>query len=116
MTNPMMTLREFDAYMKEAKLTYSLWTISQLEEAATYIQRAKMADADEAHQLYGQAYLTQVTALESAEIERDNGQLVEPVLRFMLQKDEHFIHQIYDKWRRYLDHIGAHIQEVKFND
>jgi hypothetical protein len=99
MSNPTMSFREFDGYMLEGGLKYSLLVLANLEEATMYLDQAK---ATGMHKYYESAYVAQLDALDVAEYEKKYGQTIEPVVDYLPTAVEHWIHGVHKKWRKYV--------------
>lgn len=104
---PVISLKEFDAMMQEEDLAYSVMILLMLDEAAGYVKKAKRLDNDYWYQkLNGEAYNTQIYALQLAEYEKSCGKIAEQILPVMAMIDESFARGIYTRWRGYLARIG----------
>lgn len=114
MTYPVMTLREFNAYMQEGHFQYSLLVILQLDEATEYLKKAKKSDQLNQKTWYQWAYVTLVDALETAESEyygETSAYLptkeTDPITRAYCQNT-------YNIWRGYLKKLNVELPEQKF--
>lgn len=114
MSYPVMTLREFNAYMQEGHYRYSLLVILQLDEATECLKKAKTADELSQKFWYQWAYATLVDALEIAESEYYGEtseylptKEMDPVTRAYCQNT-------YNIWREYLKKLNVEIPEQKF--
>ncbi|MFD1484661.1 hypothetical protein ACFQ5J_05405 [Lacticaseibacillus baoqingensis] len=101
-STPKMSLQEFDGYMREGGFKYSLLVIAELDEAADHMQLAKR---DDSRTEYARAYAAQLDALETAEFEKQHGQVIEPVLDYLPSKAEKWLRETEKKWQGYLAKI-----------
>lgn len=114
MNYPIMTLREFNAYMQEGHYQYSLLVILQLDESMIYLNKAKQADEDNQKFWYQWAHVTLVDALETAESEyygETSAYLptkeTDPITRAYCQNT-------YNIWRGYLKKLNVDLPKQKF--